>query len=115
MTTYTVDLTKPQEIIFAPSSLAIEVAQNIRTILSTPLGTAPLSRFIGLDYEMVDLPYPVAKARLVGTVTAAIAEQETRAQVEEVLLSDMAVDTMTGCLPVIVRYTLVEEGGDSNG
>ncbi|MEC0171175.1 GPW/gp25 family protein [Paenibacillus graminis] len=108
MNTYTVDMTQPSTINFAPASTAAEVAQNIRTILSTPLGSSPLSRNIGLDYSIVDDPYPIAEARLTAEIYAAIATQEPRAVVTEVSFNGDLSDVLTGRLRAVVRYSLAE-------
>ncbi|MGN7760449.1 lysozyme [Paenibacillus sp. 22594] len=108
MSTYTVDMTQPSTIDFAPATTAVEVAQNIRTILTTPLGSAPLARDIGLDYSIVDDPYPIARARLIGEIMTAVAMQEPRAVVTEVSFNGDLVDATTGRLLAVVRYSLAE-------
>ncbi|MEK4882325.1 GPW/gp25 family protein [Paenibacillus sp. FSL R5-0908] len=106
---YTVDMTQPSTINFAPVSKAEEVAQNIRIILSTPLGSAPLARDIGIDYSLVDEPYQIAQSRLTGEIYAAIAEQEPRAQLIDVSFNGKITDALTGRVAVVVSYTLTEE------
>ncbi|OMD00052.1 GPW/gp25 family protein [Paenibacillus sp. FSL R5-0636] len=108
MSTYTVDMTQPSNIIFAPKDLAEEVSQNIRTILSTAIGSAPLARDIGIDYSIVDEPYQIAEARLTGEIHTAIADQEPRAQIIEVSFNGTITDALTGRIAAIVRYTLAE-------
>ncbi|MRN51998.1 GPW/gp25 family protein [Paenibacillus monticola] len=108
MSTYTVDMTKPSRINFSPASVAEEVGQNLRTILSTALGSAPLARGIGIDYSMVDEPYQIAEARLTGEIYTAIAEQEPRALVVGVSFNGTITDAMTGRVAAIVTYTLAE-------
>ncbi|MBB6670511.1 GPW/gp25 family protein [Cohnella nanjingensis] len=105
---YTVDMTAPSAIQFAPSSLIDEVAQNIRTILATPLGSAPFARDIGLDYSLIDEPAPIAEARLIGAITTAIAAQEPRAIVTDVIVKPVAGDAWTGTLPAVVRFRVSE-------
>jgi len=116
MTIYSVDMNEPKEIDFAPVTLAAEVAQNIRTILSTPLGTVPLARHIGLNYEAIDEPAQVAQARLIGDVMTAIQEQEPRATITEVLFPGGASDSLAGRLSVIVRFVLTDQiEGENSG
>lgn len=110
MTTYTVNMTQPSKIDFAPASLAEEIAQNIRTILTTPLGSAPLARDIGLDYSIVDEPEQIVRARLLGEIMTAVAEQEPRAVITEVTFPGDVRDALTGRLLAVVRYSLAEEG-----
>lgn len=114
MSTYTVDMTQPSTINFAPATVAEEVAQNIRTILTTPLGSAPLAREIGLDYTAVDDPYLIAQARLIGEIMTAVAAQEPRAIVSEVSFNSGSEDEWDGRMPAKVRYSL-SEGGEADG
>jgi hypothetical protein len=105
---YTVDMTQPSTINFAPESKAEEVAQNIRTILTTPLGSAPLARDIGLDYSIIDEPGPIAEARTAAEVTTAVAMQEPRAQIVEVSFNGVLSDALTGRLKPVIKFTLAE-------
>lgn len=91
---------------FSPETVADEVAQNIRMILSTSLGSAPLARDIGLDHSSIDAPLQVTQALLTSAVIAAIHEQEPRAAV--IGVSFGATEEIK--LRPIVTYTLVEEG-----
>lgn len=109
MSTYTVDMTEPSTINLAPATTAEEIAQNIRIILSTPLGSSPLARNIGIDYSIVDDPFPIAEARLTAEVYAAISEQEPRAVIADVSFKDTLTDAQTGRLLAVVRYSLAEE------
>ncbi|OBZ08932.1 hypothetical protein A8L34_22550 [Bacillus sp. FJAT-27264] len=104
---YTVDMTKPSSIDFNPS-LVDEIAQNIRTILSTPLGSAPLARNIGIDYDTVDDPHQIAVARVTSEIYAVIEDQEPRAQIVDVSVIGSLEDAMIGRLPVVISFTLAE-------
>ncbi|KWX78668.1 lysozyme [Paenibacillus riograndensis] len=106
---YTVDMTQPTHINFTPETVEEEVSQNIRTILTTPRGSAPLARGIGLDYTIIDEPASIAESRLIAEVITAITEQEPRASVSEISFKDDIKDSLNGCLAVVVKYTLVEE------
>lgn len=108
MSTYTVDMTQPITVNFAPATTAAEVAQNIRMILTTPLGSAPLARDIGLDTSIIDESYPIAQARLMGEIMTAVATQEPRAVVTEVSFNGELADALTGRLQVVVKYSLAE-------
>lgn len=105
---YSVDVSESSWVNFAPSTLQDEVAQNIRTIVTTILGSVPGSRGIGLDWDVVDDTVPVAQARLSGLIISAILEQEPRATVTEVTFSNPNVDEPHKLLPVI--KFVVEEG-----
>jgi phage baseplate assembly protein W len=69
---------------FAPESRTAEILQNVRTILNTRLGSAPLARDLGITWEHVDKPLPVAQSIMQGVVIDAIEEFEPRAKVERV-------------------------------
>lgn len=66
---------------FAPSTVAKEVLQNVRTILATIVGTVPLERNIGISWDYVGKPMPVAMDMLRVAVNNAIAAQEPRAKI----------------------------------
>ncbi|MFB4326002.1 lysozyme [Priestia sp. BR_2] len=112
MSEYIVDMTKPTKINFRPATLVEEIGQNIRTIVTTPSGSAPFARSIGLDYEMVDEPLPILKARMSGVITMAISDQEPRAEITEILFHLNDQDKMNGRLLPIIKYRIAE-GGDS--
>ncbi|WP_425057611.1 hypothetical protein SCACP_21280 [Sporomusa carbonis] len=77
------EITASQTIDFAPDEIA-EIAQNVRTILTTPVFSVPLDREFGVDLSLLDSPMPVTKARLTAKIVAAIQKYEPRAQVLEV-------------------------------
>ncbi|QWU18560.1 GPW/gp25 family protein [Paenibacillus sophorae] len=111
--THTVDMTQPSAINFAPETIADEVAQNIRTILSTPLGSVPMARTVGVDYSALDEPPDIAEARMTSAVITAIVEQDPRALVTDVSFLASAEDAMWGRMRPVVKYVLVEEVGES--
>lgn len=69
---------------FAPGSLQAEVLQNVRTILATRVGTVPLDRNFGVNWDYLDKPMPVAQARIQQEVIAKIRRYEPRAVVVSV-------------------------------
>lgn len=96
---------------FAPVTLLAEVQQNIRTIVTTVLGSASGSRNIGVVWDMVDEPIHVAKARITGVIMAAIAEQEPRVQVTRITFDEQTVEAgMYGRLIPTIRFILAGEG-----
>ncbi|WP_024985266.1 lysozyme [Brevibacillus borstelensis] len=106
---YTVDIpTAGTWVNFSPASLVEEVKQNIRTIASTALGSAPGSRTIGVDWELVDEPINIVKTRIAGVLMAAIAEQEPRAQITRIDFREQETDGMYGRLVPIIRFILAE-------
>ncbi|MNC79791.1 hypothetical protein D3C75_1323710 [compost metagenome] len=61
-----------------------------------------------MDYSIVDEPYPIAQARLMGEIMTAVATQEPRAVVTEVSFNGDLTDALTGRLRAVVRYNLAE-------
>ncbi|WP_339220533.1 GPW/gp25 family protein [Paenibacillus sp. FSL H8-0332] len=106
---YTVDMTQPTQINFSPVTVEEEVAQNIRMILATPWGSAPLAREVGVDYSIIDEPAFIAESRLTAEIIAAITEQEPRAMVADVSFPKDIEDSLNGSVAVVVKYTLAEE------
>lgn len=109
MTEYTVTIAHTGTWVnFAPSTQVEEVRQNIRTIASTALGSAPGSRTIGVEWELIDEPINIAKARITGVLMAAIAEQEPRAQITRIDFHEQDTAGMYGRLVPIIRFILAE-------
>lgn len=62
-----------------------DIANCLNTLYSTPVGTAVLDRDFGLNWDVVDLPLPVAINRLVIEITEKTERYEPRVQVEDVI------------------------------
>lgn len=77
-----------------------EIVQNVRIILSTMQGTAPLARNLGLDPTIIDEPIQVAKARLTSEIISVLSEHEPRVIVMEVSFRE---DHLSGKLVPIVH------------
>ena len=69
-----------------PESLEEEIAQNIRFILSTPKGSVPMMRDLGIDHSLLDNPAPAMQAKLKADVVEQVKRFEPRARVKEVTL-----------------------------
>ena len=69
---------------FAPATVAEEILQNIKCILSTVKFSVPLDRDFGIDASMVDMPMDVAKAQLASEIVMAVAKYEPRAAVTNI-------------------------------
>ena len=63
---------------FAPADETAEILQNVRTILSTVKGSAPLYREFGLTADNLDKPINIATAQLAAELATEIAEYEPR-------------------------------------
>lgn len=107
MSRYVVDLSTGVN--FAPETKSEEILQNVRTILSTRIGTVPLHRDFGVSWEHLDKPYPVAKQLMMVEIIEAIAKFEPRAKVESVELDESAEDAMEGLLKPRVIVSIGEE------
>lgn len=97
---------------FAPATEVEEILQNVRTILSTRVGTVPLDRSLGVSWEMIDQPLPIAKMELIQAVIEAIDTYEPRARVESVDFEESTEDAMQGILRPRVIVSLGDEEED---
>lgn len=91
---YIVNLNKGID--FAPSSEEAEILQNVRTIISTLKESVPLDRSIGVSWEHVDMPVPVARMMFKVAVIDAVNEREPRANIESIEYEDNEDDLMEG-------------------
>ena len=94
-----------REINFSPDTVIEEVAQNVRTICSTPKYSVPMDRLFGIDGEMLDKPTPKAMAALQAEIIQAIRKYEPRCQVKKVSFEA----DINGKLAVKVRIKINEE------
>lgn len=109
---YEVSLT--DKVDFAPSTVAKEVLQNVRTILDTVVGSVPLERNIGISWDYVGKPLPVAMDMLKIAVNDAIARQEPRAQILSIKFDQPENNiefAEQGILKPRVRIYIDEQGG----
>ena len=106
MSRYVVSLTK--SVNFHPETETEEILQNIRTILATRIGTVPLHRALGITWEHIDKPYPVAKAMMMVAVIEAIQAYEPRAKVESVEFEETTDNVMEGLLKPRVTVSIGE-------
>lgn len=102
-----VDLTvELNEINMAPSTIAEEVMQNVKTILTTPKGTVPMFREFGMDTVLLDAPMPVAQAKYTAKIIETVKKYEPRAAVTKVIYGG---DGENGVLKAKVRVR-IEDG-----
>ena len=94
---------------FAPANETAEILQNVRTILTTLIGSVPMYRVFGLDWELIDIPYPVARALVQSAVIEAIESYEPRARVESVTFDETVPNVMDGILRPRVIVSIGEE------
>ena len=84
-----------------------EIVQNIRLILSTPKGSVPLDRNFGINWDLVDKPFPATIQLLKAEVVKAIETYEPRVKVKEVKIREATSD---GRLSVGVLVDILNEG-----
>lgn len=101
---------------FAPKDVLTEIIQNVRTIISTTQFSVPLDRRFGIDGTVIDLPLPVAMARISAEVIRAITEYEPRCRVVSVDFERTeATDAEEGHLIPMVSITIKDEWLESVG
>lgn len=61
-----------------------EVIQNVKTIITTPAGTVPFDRDLGIDWSLLDLPIREARAKLTVEYIDKVKKYEPRARVKQV-------------------------------
>lgn len=84
MKTLIIDTLK-KDIDFMPSTLEAEIAQNVRTILSTYKYSVPLDRRFGIEGAIIDKPViGESGAMLQSDIFEAIKKYEPRVNVEEI-------------------------------
>ena len=69
-----------------------EIGRNIRTILQTPVGTCPLYRDFGVNFNVLDKPLEAAKNLLSVEIMKAVERYEPRVQVREVTFRTAAAN-----------------------
>ena len=101
---------------FAPKDILTEIIQNVRTIISTTQFSVPLDRRFGIDGTVIDVPLPVAMARISAEVIRAITEYEPRCRVVSVdFESTVATDAEEGHLIPKVSIAIKDEWLESAG
>ncbi|MDR1651859.1 MAG: GPW/gp25 family protein [Synergistaceae bacterium] len=61
-----------------------EVLQNVKTLLCTKKFSTPLDRDVGLDFNVLDMPYPKAQAGIRTEIIQALRRHEPRARIVSV-------------------------------
>ena len=72
-----------------PETTEDEIVQNLKTIISTTLGEAPMCRAVGVSPEAMHRSQNVAQVLLTRDIFTAIQDQETRAELRNVEFQDM--------------------------
>lgn len=82
--TYEINGGETPSINFAPATIAEEVIQNVRMIISTVKYSVPMDREFGIDGAVVDRPINIAKAHLSNEIFRAVRRYEPRAVIESI-------------------------------
>lgn len=104
MANFIISIDRDVKIDFAPATVAEEVLQNVRCLISTLKWQIPLARDIGISGDVVDMPILQAKARLSQEIIQCLKKYESRANVLKI---DFEAD-VTGKLIPIVEVKIVE-------
>ena len=75
---------KPQEINFAPQTLAEEVIQNVITLCTTAKYSVPMDREVGINAVFLDEPVNTVRARFTQEVIMAVRKFEPRAEITRI-------------------------------
>lgn len=73
----------PLQIDFAARGI-LEVLQNLKVLMLTPIGSQMLDRTLGLDLSFIDKPIPQAQAMIVSEIVDKVPRFEPRVQVSDV-------------------------------
>ena len=87
---------------FAPKTELLEIIQNVKTIITTVMGSIPLDRDIGVDISVLDNPVP-SVARLTSSIIDAVERYEPRVKVVKVVYKG---DAEGGIVRPIVRVAI---------
>jgi len=85
-----------------------EIIQNVRIILTTPVGTVPLDRDFGVSWMFIDQPTPKAIASAKSEIVEKVERYEPRVRVTEVSFVTTSQDAGEGRLFPRVRISLKE-------
>lgn len=87
---------------FAPENDALEIMQNVRTILATPKYSVPLFREFGVEDGLTDTPINTAGAKLKSEIIMAVRKYEPRAEISYIEF----VPDDNGKLSLRIRITI---------
>lgn len=100
--------TTPKTVNLAPATVLEEVLQNVYTILTTVRYSVPLERGFGLDGELIDLPIPVAQAKMSASILQQIAKYEPRCKVVRIsYVNQSEGDTADGILRPVLEVAII--------
>lgn len=100
---YTINGGDVPQIDFAPATVAEEVLQNVRTIISTIKYSVPMDREFDIDGTVVDRPINLAKAHLTNEIFRAVRRYEPRAVIESVEFTGDEIGRLTPTIKVSIN------------
>lgn len=95
------------EVDFGATGIA-EIVQNVRTIITTLIGTVPLDREFGVDMRIIDQPIPAAQAKYSAELYRAIKKYEPRVRVRSVKYTQSASEMMNGKITPVIEIEVIE-------
>lgn len=96
------------DINFYPETVAEEVVQNVRCIVSTIAGSVPLDRAFGVAWDALDKPIPLARALMQAAVFDAVRQYEPRAVIQSVTWDDTPGDAIDGIMHPVLTLSLAD-------
>ena len=90
---------------FAPATVAEEIVQNVRTILTTIKYEIPLDREFGIDGSHVDKPMPQAQALITSEIIRQIRRYEPRAAIKKITFTGELDGRLTPRVEVTIHET----------
>ncbi len=84
MSSIVITVSQTDTINFNPQTTIEEIAQNVRTILTTPKFSVPLDRDFGVDATIIDKPIPVAQAKMSAEIFNALKKYEPRVSIKKI-------------------------------
>lgn len=85
-----------------------DIRNCLNTIAATRVGSVPLYRHFGTDWEWIDRPEPYAMARYRADLMEAIDRYEPRVEVLSITFKSDKLAAMDGKLCPVVRFKLRE-------
>ena len=85
-----------------------DIRNCLKTIAATRVGSVPLYRHFGTDWEWIDRPEPYAMARYRADLMEAIDRYEPRVEVLSITFKKDKAAAMDGKLCPVVRFKLHE-------
>ena len=101
--TYEINGGETPPINFAPATIAEEVMQNVRMIISTVKYSVPMDREFGIDGAVVDRPINTAKAHLTNEIFRAVRRYEPRAAIVSIDMDGDAHGRLTPRITVRIN------------